>query len=58
MKTTQTFSVLFWLKQSNIKNGKAPLYACITVNDNRAELFLKRKVLISEFRNAILMIYY
>ncbi|MCH4554139.1 site-specific integrase [Aestuariibaculum lutulentum] len=49
MKTTQTFSVLFWLKQSSIKNGKAPLYARITVNGKRAELSLKRKVLISEW---------
>ncbi|GAA4304633.1 Arm DNA-binding domain-containing protein [Aestuariibaculum suncheonense] len=49
MKTTQTFSVLFWLKQSSIKNGKAPLYARITVNGKRAELSLKRKVLVSEW---------
>jgi len=49
MKNTSTFSVLFWLKQANAKNGKAPLYARITVNGKRAELSLKRKLPISDW---------
>ena len=49
MKNTHTFSILFWLKLANAKNGKAPLYARITVNGKRAELSLKRKVLISHW---------
>jgi len=49
MKNTHTFSILFWLKLASAKNGKAPLYARITVNGKRAELSLKRKVLISHW---------
>jgi len=49
MKTSNTFSVLFWLKHANAKNGKAPLYARITVNGKRAELSLKRKLAISNW---------
>lgn len=44
MKTSTTFSILFWLKQSRAKNGEAPLYARITVNGQRAEISLKRKI--------------
>ena len=49
MKNTNTFSILFWLKLANAKNGKAPLYARITVNGRRAELSLKRKLLASNW---------
>jgi len=49
MKNTNTFSILFWLKLANAKNGKAPLYARITVNGRRAELSLKRKLLVSNW---------
>ena len=49
MKTSHTFSILFWLKLASAKNGKAPLYARITVNGKRAELSLKRKLLISDW---------
>ncbi len=49
MKNAHTFSILFWLKLANTKNGKAPLYARITVNGKRAELSLKRKILVSNW---------
>jgi len=49
MKNSHTFSILFWLKLANAKNGKAPLYARITVNGKRAELSLKRKITISNW---------
>ena len=49
MKTSSTFSVLYWLKQSSAKNGLAPLYARITVNGKRAELSLKRKLSIADW---------
>ncbi len=49
MKTQSTFAVLYWLKQASAKNGKAPLYARITVNGKRAELSLKRKVPVSDW---------
>jgi len=49
MKNAYTFSILFWLKLANAKNGKAPLYARITVNGKRAELSLKQKITISNW---------
>jgi len=52
MTRTNTFSTLFWLKLSSAKNGKAPLYARITVNGKRSELSLKRKVYISDWDSA------
>ena len=49
MKTSITFSMLFWLKLSNAKNGKAPMYARITVNGKRVEISLNRKVEVSQW---------
>jgi len=49
MKTSKTFSILFWLKLSATKNGKAPLYARVTVNGKRAEISLKRKISIQNW---------
>ncbi len=49
MKTLNTFSILFWLKLASANNGKAPLYARITVNGKRAELSLKQKIVISDW---------
>jgi hypothetical protein len=51
MKTSTTFSILFWLKLSKAQNGKVPLYARVTVNGKRAEISLKRKIKI-EFWNS------
>ena len=49
MRRSNTFSTLFWLKLASAKNGRAPLYARITVNGKRSELSLKRKVPISDW---------
>jgi hypothetical protein len=49
MKTSNTFSILFWAKLASAKNGKATLYARITINGKRAELSLKRKIIISDW---------
>lgn len=49
MKTTATFSILFWADLSRAKDNQAPLYARITVNGKRSELSLKRKALISDW---------
>jgi integrase/recombinase XerD len=51
MKTSTTFSILFWLKQSKAKNGEAPLYARLTVNGQRAEISLKRKIKIANWNS-------
>jgi integrase/recombinase XerD len=34
----QSFSILFWIEKSRIKNGKASIIARITVNGKRAEI--------------------
>jgi len=49
MKTTSTFSILFWLNSARMKNEKALIYARITVNGIRAVISLKRKITISEW---------
>jgi len=49
MKTSSTFSILFWANVSRIKDNQASLYARITVNGKRATLSLKRKVLVADW---------
>lgn len=44
MKSNQTFTILFWLYKSKIRNGKAPIYCRITVNGKRAQFSVKRSV--------------
>lgn len=47
MRTTNTFSVLFWLDQKNTKNNEGLLYARINVNQKRVNISLKRKIDVS-----------
>ena len=49
MKTSSTFSILFWADFARAKDNQASLYARITVNGKRATISLKRKVLISDW---------
>lgn len=49
MKTSSTFSILFWVNFSRIKNKKASIYVRITVNGKRATISLKRKVIVSDW---------
>ncbi|MBU2902912.1 site-specific integrase [Maribacter dokdonensis] len=49
MKTSSTFSILFWANFSRVKDNQASLYARITVNGKRASISLKRKVLVSDW---------
>jgi len=44
MRTSNTFSVLFLVNPKKAVNGKAIIYARITVNQKRANISLKRKV--------------
>ena len=44
MKTNQTFSILFWLSKSKIRNGKAPIYCRISINGRRTEIASKRLI--------------
>ena len=44
MRTSSTFSILFWMYTQRAKNGRAPLYARISVNSEKLNLSLKRRV--------------
>lgn len=44
MKTSNTFSILFWINASRAKNNEAEIYARVTVNQKRVNISLKRKV--------------
>ena len=49
MKTTATFSILFWADFSRAKNNQASIYVRITVNGKRTTISLKRKVPVSDW---------
>lgn len=49
MRTRSTFSLLFWVNTSRVKNNQATVYLRITVNSKRVNISLKRKVLITEW---------
>tara|TARA_R110002033_G_scaffold146321_2_gene183802 strand:- start:5638 stop:6072 length:435 start_codon:yes stop_codon:yes gene_type:complete len=49
MKTTATFSILFWADLSRAKDNQDSSYSRITVNGKRATISLKRKVPISDW---------
>ncbi|UEG54044.1 site-specific integrase [Mucilaginibacter daejeonensis] len=44
MRTTRSFRVYFTIKTDKAKNGKAPLYAAVTVNKEKAFIALKQQV--------------
>ncbi|MET4142877.1 Arm DNA-binding domain-containing protein [Pedobacter sp. UYP1] len=44
MKSTHTFSVSFFLKKDKAKNGKAPLFARITVDGAFTDISTKQRV--------------
>lgn len=45
MRTSSTFSILFWLYSKRIKNNnQAPLYARITVDGKKLNISLKRRI--------------
>ena len=44
MRTTSTFSILFWIYAKRIKNNQAPLYARITVDGKKLNISLKRRI--------------
>ena len=49
MKTSSTFSIMFWADFARANDNQASLYARITVNGKRSTISLKRKVLISDW---------
>ncbi|MFS4416684.1 site-specific integrase [Maribacter sp. 2307ULW6-5] len=52
MKTSHTFTILFWINKSRIIAGQAELYARITANGKRTNIGLKRKIDIKNWDNS------
>ncbi len=44
MKTTNSFSILFFLKKDKASKGIAPLYVRITINKKFVDISLKRRL--------------
>ncbi|WP_163517945.1 site-specific integrase [Gelidibacter japonicus] len=49
MKTSNTFSILFWINASRAINKEAEIYARVTVNQKRVNISLKRKVNVDQW---------
>ena len=49
MNVSSTFSILFWINTSRIKNNKAQIFARVTINQKRANISLKREVEVSQW---------
>ncbi|MBJ6368838.1 Arm DNA-binding domain-containing protein [Snuella sedimenti] len=47
MRTSSTFSILFWIYATRAKNNQTDIYARITVNKKRVNISLKKKIDIS-----------
>jgi site-specific recombinase XerD len=43
MKANQTFSILFWVCKNRLKNGRAPIYARVTINGQRVEISTQKE---------------
>lgn len=51
MKTSHTFTILFWINKSRITCGQAELFARVTVDGKRTNIGLKRKIKIEQWDN-------
>lgn len=51
MRTTSTFTILFWINNDRVVNGMAPIFARITVNGKRVNLSLKRKTNVTSWNS-------
>ncbi|WP_298528607.1 Arm DNA-binding domain-containing protein [uncultured Christiangramia sp.] len=46
MRTSSTFSVLFWIYIQRAKGGEAPIYVRISLDNKKLNISLKRKIAI------------
>jgi len=51
MKNVNTFGIQFVIRKHRIKDGEAPIYARITVNTNRCEISVKRRIHTDNWNN-------
>ncbi len=49
MLASTTFSILFWINTSRVKNKQAKLYVRITVNQKRANISLQHRIQIDSW---------
>mgnify|MGYP003651280609 FL=1 len=49
MQSKSTFTLSFWVNATRIKNNQVSVFARVTVNGKRANISLKRKVILSEW---------
>lgn len=49
MQSQTTFTLSFWVNATRIKNNKVSVFARVTVNGKRANISLKRKIVLSEW---------
>ena len=52
MKSSKTFTILFWINTSRAKNNQAEIYARITVDGKRVNISLKRKVNVDHWNSS------
>jgi integrase/recombinase XerD len=52
MKTSSTFGIVYYLRKYKVRDGKAPIYARITVDGKRTDLALKRYIEIGNWNGA------
>ncbi|WP_419214113.1 hypothetical protein ACNR9Q_08165 [Maribacter sp. X9] len=53
MKNRSTFSLIFWVCSSRIKNDQVSICARITVNGSRANFSLKRRISVYDWYAAL-----
>ena len=51
MKKINTFGIQFVIRKHRIKDGEAPIYARITVNAERAEISIKKRIHVDNWNN-------
>ena len=49
MRSTQTFSILFWVYAKRAQNNKSSIYIRITLNGKKVNISLRRKVDLSHW---------
>lgn len=51
MEKMHTFGIQFVIRKHRIKNGEAPIYARITVNSERTEISVKKRINVDNWNN-------
>ena len=52
MRSSQSFGIHFTIRADKVREGKAPVYACVTVNRVRSYIALKQLVEVKCWDNA------